>query len=106
MMTEPLVEVVAAARAVAERLADLDGHIERRAVELAAPAIAEAERSIEAARVRIPDLQREFAHQVRGLERQLENARAELLTVRQDRDHLKAEVERLERESFREATSG
>ena len=82
----PPSEVLAAARAVAERLADLDGYIERRARELAAPAIAETERARESAQVRIPDLQREYGRQIAALERQVASARAECDRLQREAD--------------------
>lgn len=49
--------------------ADLEGFIERRAAELAKPAIEEAERSVLVSDQRVTDLQAEFARQLRPLER-------------------------------------
>lgn len=63
-------------------IADLDGYIERRAAEMAAPVIADFERSREACDVRVPDLQREFGRQAASLERQLESLRGQLTAAK------------------------
>ena len=101
MMTEPLVEVVAAARAVADRLADLDGYIERRAQELAAPAIAkgeaaaaEIERCIAAAEDRLSDLQREFGRHIAALEHRIWKQKTEFEELRSERDRLQREADK------------
>jgi hypothetical protein len=54
---------------------DPEGFIERKAAELAAPAIAEARRSAVASEQRMADLQQEFGRKIRALERQLAQAR-------------------------------
>ena len=58
-------------------LADLEGFIERRAADLAAPAIEAAERARASAECRIPDMQREFQRRIEALQRQLARAKAE-----------------------------
>lgn len=79
---------------LAKMLADLDGYIERRAAELAAPAIAEAERARDVADQRLPDLQRESGRQIRALDRQLASARRDVVLLQRnwsgDRDKIVA----------------
>ena len=59
-------------------VADLDGYIARKAAELAAPAIEEAERSALRFDERAVDLREEFGRMVRHLESQLASARRRL----------------------------
>lgn len=70
-------QVVAGDR-LAVMLADLDGYIERRAAELARPAIEEAERSAARFEERAADLREEFGRMVGHLESQLRAARRQL----------------------------
>jgi hypothetical protein len=59
------------AAGLARMLADLEGFIERRAAEMAAPLIEECERSRQTVDTRIPDLQQEHGRQIAALDRQL-----------------------------------
>jgi hypothetical protein len=59
-------------------IADLDGYIERRTAEMAAPAIEEAERSAARFDQRAADLRDEFGRMVAHLESQLASARRRL----------------------------
>lgn len=95
-------EVLAVAREVAERLTDLEGYIEKRSAEQSAPALAAAATAMEAALARIADNRREYGHQIDALTRQLDGTRAELAAVRQDRDHLKEELDRRTRDQWKE----
>jgi hypothetical protein len=72
-------------------IADLDGYIERRAAEMAAPKIAEAERSIEFAGHRVSDLQQEFERERDAMKQRLLRS-AEHLAVAKAESRQNAEI--------------